>query len=113
VSCTSVAVWLALAASSAQSKQAQVSAPAPTPTSTPAPTPAKPLPLKITPAPAQPSASAPEIPAELRAKFWRTQSEMNDILGQMRLVCGDKFVLMYKADGDPGCLPLPPPSHER
>lgn len=63
--------------------------------------------------PAQP----PRIPAELRARFWRTQAEAvaaaarakqaqdaaKAVQEELQKQCGDQFVLALDADGEPSC----------
>jgi hypothetical protein len=68
-----------------------------------------------TPIPNEPK--PPQIAAELRARFWRTQAEAiaasaraeraqeaaKAVQDEMRKACGDKFVAALDADGEPTC----------
>jgi hypothetical protein len=62
-------------------------------------------------------AKPPQIPAEMRAHFWRTQAEAiaaaarakqaqeaaKSAQDEMQKVCGDKFVVALDAAGEPSC----------
>lgn len=72
------------------------------------------------PAPKE-SPKPPQITAELRARFWRTQAEAIAAAAraeraqeaakaaqeEMRKACGDKFVVALDADGEPSCQAKP------
>jgi len=63
------------------------------------------------------SPKPPQISAEVRAKFWRTQAEAIAAAAraeraqeaakaaqeEMRKACGEKFVVALDADGEPSC----------
>lgn len=64
---------------------------------------------------------APQIPAEVRARFWRSQAEAiasaaraeraadaaKTAQEELRKACGDKFVVAMDAEGEPACQPKP------
>ena len=66
----------------------------------------------------------PQISAEMRARFWRTQAEAIAAAAraeraqaaaraaqeEMRKACGDKFTVTLDAAGEPSCQPKPGPS---
>jgi hypothetical protein len=68
-------------------------------------------------APAQKAFKPPQIPAEMRARFWRTQAEAiaaearakqaqeaaKAAQDEMQNVCGDGFALGLDAAGEPAC----------
>lgn len=70
------------------------------------------------PAPKEP-AKPPQIAAEMRARFWRTQAESMAAAArakqaqeaakaaqeEMQKECGDRFVLAMDAAGEPSCQP--------
>ena len=67
--------------------------------------------------PPKESAQPPLVPAEMRARFWRTQAESIAAAArakqaqeaakaaqeEMQKECGDKFVLAMDAAGEPSC----------
>jgi hypothetical protein len=69
-----------------------------------------------TPAPKEPP-KPPQIAAEVRARFWRTQAEAIAAAAraeraqeaakaaqeEMRKACGEKFVVALDAEGEPSC----------
>jgi hypothetical protein len=68
------------------------------------------------PAPKE-SPKPPQITAEIRARFWRTQAEAIAAAAraeraqeaakaaqeEMRKACGDKFIVALDAEGEPSC----------
>jgi len=68
------------------------------------------------PAPTE-SPKPPQISAEVRAKFWRTQAEAiaaaaraeraqeaaKAVQEEMRKACGERFIVALNAEGEPSC----------